>query len=240
MKKVRLSWPVRVPRRRSLSDYRIKVNRRIRGISTSLSPDTGRRSSNASWGGKTISYSQEMWRRPGSYEKFEEECQERCEAAYRYGFEDGKKIGFREGTEQIKESVNYIKNVAGKILDKRESILSEAENMIVRLALSVARTILRREAQIDQGLVKSIARASLKLIEDKKRVSIKVHPSNWDALKEFEADILNSTHGVKELDIKEDIYVSPGGCVIETDSGIIDAQLNTQVDEIAANLMEAV
>ena len=223
-----------------MSEYRIKVNRRIRGINTGLSPDSDKRSSNTSWGVKSISYSREMWRRPGSYEKFEEECQERCEASYRFGFEDGKKIGYREGIEQIKESVNYIKNITGKILDKRESILSEADNMIVRLALSVARTILRREAQIDQGLVKSIAQASLKLIEDKKRVSIKVHPSNWNALKEFEADILNMTHGIKELEIKEDDYVSPGGCVIETDSGIIDAQLNTQVDEIAANLMEAV
>jgi flagellar biosynthesis/type III secretory pathway protein FliH len=78
------------------------------------------------------------------------------------------------------------------------------------------------------------------LVEDKKRVSIKVNPTDLNAVRGFEEEILSSMHGMKEWEIKEDNRITPGGCIIETDSGIVDAQLETQLAEIGATLMETV
>lgn len=178
-----------------------------------------------------------MWKGYTTLQDLERECQERCESAYQSGFKDGKKIGLQEGRG---ESVNYLKHIAETLLKKQEAILREAEGMIVQLAVSVAKTILHREVQLDPKVVKAVAKESLKLVEGRKRVSIKIHPSDSNELKELEKDILSTTQAIKDLDIIEDDHVNPGGCIIETDSGIVDAQLTTQLDEIAMSLMEVV
>jgi len=170
----------------------------------------------------------------------EKECQERCESAYRYGFEDGKKIGVQEGRDEIKESLAFLKDTAAKLMEKRDTILKGEEQMIGQLALAVAGTILRQEVKVDTDLVRKLARESLRLVEDKKRVSIKVNPTDLNAVRGFEEEILSSMHGMKEWEIKEDNRITPGGCIIETDSGIVDAQLETQLAEIGATLMETV
>lgn len=238
MKRERLSWPARDLRRRSLSEHTLKLKRQVRGIRRG----GGSREMDGGSAGvyRRIVGGQRMWKGYTTLQDLERECQERCESAYQYGFKDGKKIGLQGGRGEIEESVNYLNHVAETLLEKREAILREAEGMIVQLAVSVAKTILHREVQLDPKVVKAVAKESLKLIEGRKRVSIRIHPSDSNELKELEKDILSTTQAIKDLDIIEDDHVNPGGCIIETDSGIVDAQLNTQLDEIAMSLMEVV
>ena len=220
-----------------MSEHSIKIKRRIRNIQNIPASLTS--------GGSALSSSKKMrtGHRYGEFrtlEEMEQECQERCEAAYRFGFDDGKKIGLQEGRDEVKQSVAYLKDKADKLMEKRDAIFGSAEGIIVQLALAVAKTILRREAKTDVTLVKTLAKESLRLVEDKRRVSIKVNPTDLNAIQGFEEEILSTAPGVKEWEIRQDDRVTAGGCIIETEAGIVDAQLETQLDEIGATLMEAV
>jgi flagellar assembly protein FliH len=219
-----------------LSNHTVHVKKRVRNIRYASWGDKANASSNLAnhWA------SRQTARKYRSIEDMEKECQERCESAYRYGYEDGKKIGVQEGRDEIKNSLTFLNDTANKLMEKRDIIFKDAEQMIVQLAIAVAGTILRQEVKVNADLVRKLARESLRLVEDKKRVSIKVNPTDWDAIRGFEEEILSSVHGVKEWEIKEDHRITPGGCIIETDAGIIDAQLETQLAEIGATLMETV
>ena len=218
-----------------MSEHTLKLKRRVRGVRRG--GGSGEMDGGSAGVYRSIIGGQRVWQGYTTIQNLERECQERCESAYQYGFKDGKKIGLQG---EIKKSVNYLNHVAETLLEKREAILREAEEMIVQLAVSVAKTILHREVQLDPKVIKAVAKESLKLVEGRKRVSIKIHPSDSNELKELEKDILSTTQAIKDLDIIEDDSVNPGGCIIETDSGIVDAQLNTQLDEIAMSLMEVV
>ena len=170
----------------------------------------------------------------------EEEFQTRSEAAYRFGFDDGKQIGLQEGREEVKQTVSCLKRMLAEMTQKKENLLREVDEAVVRLAVAVAETVLRREVETDPVWIKRLTKESLKLVEDRQRISIKVHPTDWEGMKVFEEEMLPSIHGVKHLEIKEDDHVEPGGCIIESDSGIVDAQLRTQLEEIAERLVEAV
>ena len=220
-------------------EYTLKMNDQIHGIchvSSVRAKDQSKRfyEEDKARGGRA------MRRRHRISPELEKEFQERSEAAYKFGFEDGKQIGHQEGKGEIKQTVDHLRNITHELSEQRDHILSKADEIIVRLAISVARTILHHEVRIDPTLVKNIARESLKHVEDKKRVSIKVHPSDWETIKEFEGEMLSASHGVGDFVIREDAHVKPGGCIIESDSGIVDAQLDTQVAEVAFSLMEVI
>ena len=220
-----------------MSDHTLKIGDRVRDIRWKI---VGINAEGSSKGFRQSGPDALHWYGCETVEDLEQEFQARCEASYRYGFEDGKKIGIQDGRNDIQQSAMVLKEMVEKLGDYQTSLLRDADTAIAQLALSVAKSIIHREVQMDKELVARVARESLKLVEDRRHVSIKVHPSDWQYVKDYEGDILGAAHGIKELEIKEDERVSPGGCVLETDSGILDARLDTQLDEIAMNLMEAV
>jgi flagellar assembly protein FliH len=168
------------------------------------------------------------------------EMQQRSESAYRYGFEDGKKIGLEEGKTLVEQALELFRRVTDEVRNERNRILLESEQIVVRLAVAVAKTIIHEELRTDNTLIRNIVLKAVKSIEDKTRLHIKVNPGDWRTIKEFEEQILTAAHGVKELEIREDEHVKPGGCIIEGNSGIIDAQLDTQLTEIVESLIDAV
>ena len=167
------------------------------------------------------------------------EMQKRSESAYRYGFEDGKQFGMEEGKARVEKAVETLQTISDELAKERNRILLESEQIIVRLAVAVARTIIHEELRSDNALIRNIVLQAVKSIEDKTRLHIKVNPGDWRMVKEFEDQILTAAHGVKDLEIREDEHVKPGGCIIESQSGIIDAQLDTQLMEIVETLIDA-
>jgi len=166
------------------------------------------------------------------------ESQQRSEASYRLGFEDGKKIGTQEGKEEIQPTLVLFKSMVADISQQKERIVKDAEETVLRLALMISQAIVHREVRIDESIIRNVVKESLKLVDDRKRITIKVHPDDWKSVTQNEKDVAAAIHGVKELELKEDDRIRPGGCVIESDSGIVDARLETRFDEVKRRLME--
>ena len=175
-----------------------------------------------------------------SYKALEEEFQVRSETAYRSGFEDGKRVGAQEAQDGVKSVVHALQRAASELSEHKKKAVKESDEMIVRLALMVAKTVLQGELSVDSAKVKRIVVEAIKMIEDRGKISIKVHPDDWEIIKDVEKDVLSSTHGVERLEVVEDAHVERGGCIVESDSGIFDAQLSTQLEEIGNRLLESV
>jgi flagellar biosynthesis/type III secretory pathway protein FliH len=68
-------------------------------------------------------------------------------------------------------------------------------------------------------------------------VRIAIHPSQRAALDEALPRLRMSWPALKHVELMDDPSLSPGGCRILTGGGVIDAELNAQVDRIAAELL---
>jgi flagellar assembly protein FliH len=51
-------------------------------------------------------------------------------------------------------------------------------------------------------------------------------------------DFIQLIEGSKSLQVVEDSTVDPGGCIIETDFGEIDARISSQLAELEAKILE--
>jgi len=178
---------------------------------------------------------------PGDSEtiqRLEEEYQARSENSYKFGFEDGRKIGLDEGREEVRSTVEALRRMLASVSEERLKLLRDAETAVFELTLSIARRIIHREVQINPEIIRRVVAESLRLVEERQSIQLRVSPSDWKHVKSYEQELIGTSHGIKALEIREDERIEPGGCVIESESGIVDARIQTQLDEIAGLLSD--
>lgn len=137
----------------------------------------------------------------------------------------------REGEDQGR--ADYLRGLA-QALDAIDGFYARAEPEIVRLAVGIARKVIGEELAVSQDTVLKIVREGLSSGRRARHVEIKVHAS----------DVARVRAGIPRLELASSCEVEvlasagvePGGCVIETEFGIIDARLETQLRVIEQSL----
>ena len=66
---------------------------------------------------------------------------------------------------------------------------------------------------------------------DHEKVLIRVHPDELAKLEPHREEFLSQIKGVELLDIVEDADIDQVGCLLETNLGTIDAQIDTQFEQ---------
>jgi type III secretion protein L len=109
-----------------------------------------------------------------------------------------------------------------------EQYFTEAEPQLVRLSTAIARKLVGEELRTHPDTIVRIVREALSTTRRAKEIAVKVHPS---ALPELKAALPPA------IQITPSDTVEPGGCVVESEFGIVDAQLDTQLAVIERNLL---
>ena len=73
---------------------------------------------------------------------------------------------------------------------------------------------------------------------DRTELTVRLSPREYDLVLEHKAEILSEKSETKKISIVRDEDISPGGCVIETLYGEVDARLETCMDEAEKLLLE--
>jgi type III secretion protein L len=108
-----------------------------------------------------------------------------------------------------------------------ERFYANAEPEMIRLATAIARKIIGEELRTSPETIVAIVREALAAGRGQ-RIVIRVHPSA--------AALVRKSVGA-EIQVAASESVAPGGCVIESEFGIVDAQLETQLRVIERALL---
>jgi type III secretion protein L len=111
--------------------------------------------------------------------------------------------------------------------EDRARALVDVERDLLRLAVKIAEKILGREIKHDRLAVVDIVATALRQARRHEMVTIRVNPADLLVIEE-QRQRLDRVGREKFMDIVPDPRVASGGCVIESESGAIDAQLETQ------------
>lgn len=133
--------------------------------------------------------------------------------------------GEREGAEQ---AALMREEIAG--LEVR--MLAEVDGEIVKAALRVARDLIAAELQTREDAVVDVAATALGAAKTARDINLRTSPRDAPILRQHKARLVAVLTRAKDLEIREDKRVKPGGVLIETEAGVIDAQLDTQLDEL--------
>jgi flagellar biosynthesis/type III secretory pathway protein FliH len=143
--------------------------------------------------------------------------------------EDATSQGGEEGHAQAQHMRDELEGLLGRML-------KEVEGEVVRTAIKVAHEILMTELLQREDAVVDVAATALSAAKTARDINLRVHPRSAKVLRAAKDRLVANLTRAKDLEIREDRRVNPGGVLVETESGVIDAQLETQLEEIARTL----
>jgi flagellar assembly protein FliH len=129
--------------------------------------------------------------------------------------------------EKLTETISEISSLQGEIT-------SRVEIELVEFALNIAKKVVRREVTIDREIALTLVKVSLEKLHNRTLAQIHLHPNDF-AYVESKREHLDFHNA---LELIEDKTISPGGCLIHTETGDIDARIESQFEEIAHGLLD--
>lgn len=141
------------------------------------------------------------------------ECEKLKEQAQKEGFEAG-----------FKEWVEHVAKLEEEILKVRQDL----EKFLVPVTLKAAKKIVGREIELSEDTIVDIVSNSLKSVSQHKKITIYVNRKDLDPLEKHRPQLKQIFESLEVLSLRERADVAQGGCIIETEGGIINAQLENQ------------
>lgn len=161
-------------------------------------------------------------------------------SGYRKGFTEGYEAGRTaaeaEAQATAAEYRSLIEAFVKQIEAERQRLWREAERQIVAFVMEIAQKVVKEEAKINREVALSVVRNALRRVVDTERVRIRVNLADLETVRGAREELLTLIDGIDHLEIIEDRRVQPGGCVVETNAGTIDAKLETQFAELQTML----
>lgn len=136
--------------------------------------------------------------------------------------ENLKENAFKEGYEEgFKQWAELLANFEKQI----ETLQKEMQQAIIPVALKAAKKIVGKEIELSQDVIVDIVASNLKAVAQHKRITIYVNKKELEALEKNKPKLRDFFEHLESFSIREREDVAPGGCIIETEVGIINAQM---------------
>lgn len=135
--------------------------------------------------------------------------------------DEDKKEGFEKGYSDWIEKVTHLEEEIRKVRREMQKLISP-------MAVKAAEKIIGRELKSDQDTVVDIITTALKAVAQHKKVTIYVNPKELEAVEKKRDNVKGIFENLEALSIRPSEDVKSGGCIIETEAGIINAQLDNQ------------
>lgn len=136
-----------------------------------------------------------------------------------------KQKGFEEGLEQFS---TYITNLEKTML----FWYSELQKKVLPLALQAAKKIVSQQFSLDPETIVRIVAETLNSVKQSPHITIYVNKLDKEILEAHKPKLKSNLEQVKTFVIQERDDIEQGGCVIETDSGIINAKIDKLWDAL--------
>ncbi len=138
------------------------------------------------------------------------ECEQLKENSFKEGYEEG----YRQWTDQL---IQFEK--------KLEELHKELHHAIIPVALKAAKKIVGREIALSEDAIVDIVASNLKAVAQHKKITIYVNKKDLDVLEKNKARLRELFEHLESLSIRSRDDIEQGGCIIETEIGIINAQM---------------
>jgi flagellar biosynthesis/type III secretory pathway protein FliH len=157
--------------------------------------------------------------------------------------EQARRQGAAEGredmTRELAPSLIAFANAGQSLIIFEEQLISRYAPVIVQLALDIAEKVIGHAVEVDGRIAESVLQRAKNEVAHARQIRIWLHPDDLKFLAEARPDLLRvESTGGRTIEIVGALDVGRGGCRLETESGIVDATLPTQLDEIRRQLLD--
>ena len=187
---------------------------------------------------ENIDFTQRQERRRGSrrrgYRRIDDRnlvsrAQEEAETIKKSAFEEG----YRKGLEQANSDLEAFKNNFSEFMNAPKNVFEYIAPDILELSVDIAKKIIKKEVESDpQVLVNTIVDVLKTVSKSEPKINIRVKPQAVQFIKDTLPNITYQYGIDAKINIIADPSIEEGGCVFQTNNGIVDASIDTQLEII--------
>ncbi len=149
--------------------------------------------------------------------------------AWAAGEAEGRAAGLAAAREDAQPSVAAIRAALESVEQLKAQVVAELEQDAVEMALRLAEQILAGVLDVQPERVVDVGRNALRHLTDRRRVTLVVNPGDLELVSDCVDQLQSELGGIEHLGVQSDRRISRGGAIARTDTGDIDAGIDTQL-----------
>lgn len=148
--------------------------------------------------------------------------------------DEGYAAGLAEAQALMASAVAALEAAVAELTARRDALCDAVEPAAISLALAGAEQVVGAALEVSPELLGHAARGALRRLVDRDHVTVLVHPDDLDFMRRFASEIIDQLGGIDALDVQAERRVAPGGVIVQTPRGDIDARLDTRLAELGS------
>ena len=191
---------------------------------------------------ENIDFTQRQERRRGSrrrgYRRIDDRnlvsrAQEESETIKKSAFEEG----YRIGLEKAQSDMQAFRDNLSEFMNARKDVFEFIAPDILEISVDIAKKIIKKELESDpQVLMNTIVEVLRTISKSEPKITIRVRPQSVQFIKDTIPNITYQYGIDSKINIISDPSIEEGGCILQTNNGIVDASIDTQLEIIKKSL----
>jgi flagellar assembly protein FliH len=152
--------------------------------------------------------------------------------AFARGYEQGERAAAAVAAAETEVVLRRVSRTIDELAALRREIVRRTERQTVQLVLALAERVVQREVTLDRTLLMGMARSALDRLGDYGTATIRLHPED--------AKVIGQAGAIAEgglVQVLPDPAIARGGCLVQSDFGLMDASPDAQFRELARALL---
>jgi flagellar assembly protein FliH len=151
------------------------------------------------------------------------------DAVREQAFEEGFAAGVAQAQSQLHGPASALAAAADQLQALRTDAAASVEADAVDLALRIAEQAVGAAIAVDPELVVEAVRGALRRLVERDRVLILVNPDDLELVRDHVARLVGELGGIEHCEVQAERRVRPGGAIVRTSEGEVDATLETKL-----------
>lgn len=153
--------------------------------------------------------------------------------AFAKGYAQGERAGMEAGAQRAEAMLRRLAGTIDELTELRRTIVRQTERQMVELALSVARRVVLREVTLDPEIVAAMAHVALERLGQDSPATVRLNPDDYAAVMSHRGEGWAGSH----VTVLPDAAVARGGCLVESDFGLVDGSIDAQLQELGRAML---
>ena len=156
-------------------------------------------------------------------------AQEESENIKKSAYDEGYKVGL----EKAAQDIEVFRSSLGQFMSAKQDVFEYIAPDILEISVDIAKKIIKKELETDpQVLINIIIDVLRSISKSEPKITIRLRPQEVQFVKDTLPNITYQYGIDSNINIIADPSMEEGGCVFQTNNGIVDASIDTQVEII--------
>lgn len=156
--------------------------------------------------------------------------------AYQMGLEEGREKAYQETSEAFVERMAHMDQLISSMENLKPELVSYNEAHIVRLAYTMAKKIAMTEIAENTELILNTVRQAIESAQSDENITVRLAPSDLEFIEHMKEKLGKDFDKLKKARLEASESITPGGCVVETNYGDVDATVEQRVEKLWSSL----